>query len=179
MQRFATLSEAVAGSHLVFGASARLRSMSMPVVDPEQACEILNQLAVNDKVSIVFGREHSGLTNEEMDLCHYALHIPTNETFSSLNVAAAVQVVVYEVYKQANKPIKQVIKSQETTKATVAEIEGLLTHLEQTLIDVEFLDPANPKLLMKRLRQLSMRQQLTQNEVAILRGVLTAVNKKI
>lgn len=178
MQRFDTLKQAVAESNMVFGASARIRSMSMPMVDPEQASQEISNLKSDDKISIVFGREHSGLTNEEMDLCHYALHIATNERFSSLNVAAAVQVVCYEFFKNAHG-IQNTVNEEFSDRANMADIEGLIKHLEHTLIDIDFLDPMNPKLLIKRLTQLSMRQQLTQNEVAIFRGVLTAINKKI
>lgn len=178
MQRFDTLQEAVADCHVVFGTSARIRSMPMPFVSPEQACDEINNKEADNKIAIVFGREHSGLTNEEMDCCHYALTIPTNEQFSSLNIAAAIQVVCYELLKNSLDNSEQEIHD-ETERAPMSEVHALVDHLEKTLIDIDFLDPNNPKLLMKRLTQLSMRQQLTQNEVSIFRGVLTAINKQV
>lgn len=177
MQRYDTLKEAVADCHVVFGTSARIRSMPMPFVTPEQACEEINNKEDGLKVAMVFGREHSGLTNEEMDCCHYAVTIPTNEQFSSLNIAAAVQVVCYELFKHSQQN-PQIAPDDEIERASMSELQGLIEHLEKTLIDIEFLDEKNPKLLMKRLTQLSMRQQLTRNEVSIFRGILTAINKK-
>ncbi|MBL7004024.1 MAG: RNA methyltransferase, partial [Gammaproteobacteria bacterium] len=156
MQKFDTLKEAVAGDHLVFGTSARIRSMPMPFVSPENACKEILKRPEDTKVSIVFGREHSGLTNEEMDCCHYALTIPTNEQFSSLNVASAIQVVAYELMK--HNTFQNEAEEMELDAAPVGEVNALLEHLEKTLIDIDFLDPLNPKLLMKRLTQLSMRQ---------------------
>ncbi len=177
VQQFDTLQQAVADCHVVFGTSARLRSMPMPFVSPEQACEEINHKEDGLKIAFVFGREHSGLTNDEMDCCHYALTIPTNEQFSSLNLAAAVQVVCYELFKHS-RVVGEVVENM-PERASMSELQGLLKHLEKTLVDIEFLNPENPKLLMKRLTQVSMRQQLTQNEVNIFRGILTAVNKML
>ncbi len=176
-QRFDNLQQAVADCHVVFGTSARIRSMPMPFVTPEQACNEISNKEKDIKVAIVFGREHSGLTNDEMDCCHYALTIPTNENFSSLNLGAAVQVVSYELLKHS-QDASTAIPKNEIERASMSELQGFIEHLEKTLVDIDFLDPENPKLLMKRLTQLSMRQQLTQNEVSIFRGILTAINKK-
>lgn len=175
-QRFDDLAQAVADCHVVFGTSARIRSMPMPFVSPEQACDEISNKDKDIKVAIVFGREHSGLTNEEMDCCHYALTIPTNEAFSSLNLGAAVQVVSYELFKHSQDTATEVVKD-DVELASMSELQGFVEHLEKTLVDIDFLDPENPKLLMKRLTQLSMRQQLTQIEVSIFRGILTAINK--
>lgn len=177
IQQFDTLQDAVADCHIVLGSSARIRSMPMPFVSPEQACKEIDNKEKDNQIAIVFGREHSGLSNQEMDCCHYALSIPTNDNFSSLNIAAAVQVVSYELYKHSLGNSAPKI-SKETERAAMHELHSLIDHLEKTLTDIGFLDPINPKLLMKRLTQLSMRQQLTQNEVRIFRGILTAINKK-
>lgn len=180
-QQFETLKQAVAESHLVFGASARIRSLTMPIVTPKQAMHELFDKSEETRVAIVFGREHSGLTNEEMDSCHYALNIPTNEQFSSLNVASAVQVVAYELFQQVNDEngIAKIANKQTEPMALTGDVDKLIEHLEKTLIKTEFLDPLNPKLLMKRLTQLSMRQHLSVIEVNILRGILTSVDKKV
>ena len=176
-QHFDDLQQAVADCHVVFGTSARIRSMPMPFVSPEQACHEISKKEKDIKIAIVFGREHSGLTNEEMDCCHYALTIPTNESFSSLNLGAAVQVVSYELFKHS-KDVEAESPSEVEERASMSELQGFMDHLEKTLVEIDFLDLENPKLLMKRLTQLSMRQQLTQNEVSIFRGILTAVNKQ-
>ncbi len=169
-----TLDEALAGCGLVFGASARARSIPWPQLDPRQEAERACAAAATGEVGFVFGREHAGLSNEELDRCHYLLTIPTNPDFSSLNVAAAVQVVSYELRMAgdtalpppANEPL-----------ASAEERERFYRHLEQVLTDLEFLNPDNPKHLMRRLRRLFNRVELDCNEVNILRGMLTAVER--
>lgn len=167
------LDEALAGCGLIFGASARSRKITWPQLDPRGAAARI--AGAGAEAAVVFGREHAGLTNEELDRCNYLLTIPADPAFSSLNVAAAVQVVTYELRMATgetpppagNEPL-----------ATAEQRERLYQHLEQVLLDLEFLDPANPKHLMRRLRRLFNRVELDQNEVHILRGILTAVERK-
>lgn len=178
---FETLPEAIANCSLAIGASARLRSTEVPPRPPRAIAEDLPaMLAADDqaRVAFVFGREKSGLTNAELDHCRWLLHVPTNPDYMSLNLAMAVQVVAYELRLaftggdvEATEPA--------APRATQAAVENLFTHLEQTLIDVEFLDPDNPRLLMRRLRRLLHRAEPDADEVNILRGILTAVQKKL
>lgn len=170
-----SLEQALTGCSTVFGASARSRTIPWPEVTPRQCGE---QMASADgQAALVFGRERSGLTNEELERCNYLVHIPTNPEFSSLNVAAAVQVLSYEARvavlgHQARDAVEK------DRPATADEVDGFYQHLEQTLIDTEFLDPGNPRQLMRRLRRLFNRVQLESVEVNILRGILTAAQKK-
>ncbi|HHM05108.1 MAG TPA: tRNA (cytosine(32)/uridine(32)-2'-O)-methyltransferase TrmJ, partial [Gammaproteobacteria bacterium] len=122
-----------------------------------------------------FGREHSGLTNEEMDRCNCLLHIPANPVYPSLNLGAAVQVVTYETMMAARGGAAAPAAARGL--ATAEQVEGFYRHLEQALMDVEFLDPAQPRLLMRRLRRLFSRAQLEEREVNILRGILTAAQR--
>ena len=176
-----SLEEAVAGCSMVFGASARRRSISWPLVDARECARLAVAGAVSGEIAVVFGREHSGLTNEELERCNYLVHIPSNREYSSLNIAAAVQVISYEIMmatgggKLANAP-KQ---PEDELPATADDIERFYQHLEQILIDIDFLDPENPRQLMRRLRRLYNRAGLSRNELNILRGTLTAVQKKI
>lgn len=173
-QQFATLDAALAGCSLVFGASARIRSIAWPQTDARVAAGLIVQEARQAPVAVVFGREHSGLTNEELDRCNYLLHIPVNPGYASLNLAAAVQVVAYEIF-MASLALAPELESHGTVWASAEEVERFYAHLEKTLIALDFLDPAYPKHLMRRLRRLFNRTRLDQNEINILRGILTAV----
>lgn len=184
-----TLEQALEGSHVVFGTSARIRYISLPTVDPRGCAEqSLKQIQQDSdcEIAIVFGREHAGLTNEELQQCHYRVQVPTNPNFSSLNLATAVQVVAYELRMQWLGLTEQAsgLEHQapedlpESEKlASHDELERLFEHLEQALIDIEFLDPAKPKLLMSRLRRLYGKAHLQKSEVNILRGILTETQK--
>lgn len=167
------LDQALAGCGLIFGASARARKISWPQCDARGAAERI--AGAGEEAAVVFGREHAGLTNEELDRCNYLLTIPADPAFSSLNVAAAVQVVSYEL-RMATGEAPQAAGHEPL--ATAEQREQFYRHLEQVLLDLEFLDPANPKHLMRRLRRLFNRTELDQNEVHILRGILTAVERK-
>lgn len=173
-----TLQQALQGCSMIFGASARsLRSLPWPQLDARASAELVVQQEPATEVALVFGREHSGLTNEELALCNYLLHIPTNTEYSSLNVAAAIQVVTYELMMARSGSWQAPESNKEDTLASAEEVEGLIGHLERTMIAVEFLDPDNPRQLMRRMRRLFNRAQVEKTEVNILRGVLSAVEK--
>lgn len=171
-----TLDSALAGCALVFGTTARGRSIPWPAVDPREAAGRALAAAPHAPVAIVFGREHSGLSNDELDRCNYLLHIPTNPDYASLNLAAAVQVVAYELRMAVQQG--PVMAGDATPLASAHERELFYAHLEHVLTELQFLDPANPKHLMRRLRRLFNRVELDQNEINILRGILTAVQRR-
>ncbi len=173
-----TLQQALEGCSMVFGASARsLRSLPWPQLDARATAELVARQEASSEVALVFGREHSGLTNEELGLCHYLLHIPTNPDFSSLNVAAAIQVVSYELMMARSGEWQAPASNKDDEAASAEEVEGLIGHLERTMVEVGFLDPDNPRQLMRRMRRLFNRAQVEKTEVNILRGVLSAVEK--
>ncbi|MFD1259982.1 tRNA (cytosine(32)/uridine(32)-2'-O)-methyltransferase TrmJ [Entomomonas asaccharolytica] len=185
-QTVANLEEALTGCSLVLGTSARDRQIPWPILDPKEAANLsIETTQQQQQVALVFGREHAGLTNEELQRCDYHVHIPADDSFSSLNVAAAVQVLTYELrmaWLQAQKqPTK--MQKQETTlqqnnlPCTHEELELFYQHLEKTLIAVNFLDPNRPRHLMTRLRRLYNRAQITKLEMNILRGILTETLK--
>jgi TrmH family RNA methyltransferase len=173
---FGTLDEAIADAVLVIGASARSRSLPVPMLDPRACAKLVYEQPDAKTVAILFGRERTGLSNEELDRCHYLVQIPGNPEYPSLNIAAAVQVIVYELRllagHGANTPQTAI------DYATAQQMEQFFDHLEETLVELEFLDPENPKQLMRRLRRLFGRTRPDQNEINILRGILTAMNKK-
>ncbi|MBF6058816.1 MULTISPECIES: RNA methyltransferase [Thiomicrorhabdus] len=171
------LPEAIKGTGLVVGASARLRKVSWPQLDVRETADLALKTAETTEVALVFGREDSGLSNEEMDLCHYLAHIPTNPTYSSLNLGAAVQVFAYECLMATQ--IESVHRKGYRHKlATTEQLEGFYDHLYQALQDIEFLDPAKNARFMRRMRRLFNRSQLDVKEIDILRGILTAAQRK-
>lgn len=169
---------AISGCDLVFATSARLRTLSLNICNPRQCA---TQLASQPQreVAIVFGRERTGLTNEELGHCHQHVCIPTASDFSSLNLAAAVQVMVYEIYMGAFAAEHEVEKPAQRSLATAEQMNGYYQHLEQTLTKIEFLDPKQPKMLLQRLRRLFNRAQIDDTELNILRGILSAIDRRI
>lgn len=171
-----TLDEAIADCHWVVGASARLRAIPWPLLDARECAQRSVQESQKNKVALVFGRESSGLTNEELEKCHHLVHIPANTEYSSLNIAAAVQVLAYEVHvahlqQEGKSEIKQ---DNDYPRINAQELEGLYEHFEQALQALEFYDPENPRQLMRRLRRLFNRVELDRMELNILRGILSA-----
>ena len=181
-----TLEDAVADCTLAVGASARSRTLPWPMLSPRELADRLPAECqpTDSQVALVFGREDSGLTNAELQRCHAHVHIPTNADFSSLNLAAAVQVLAYECRmawlgqgkpSQADTPTA--VLSDNDELATHAELELYFEHLERTLISIDFHDPAQPRQLMARLRRLYLRARPERMEMNILRGILSATEK--
>ena len=175
---YSTLHEALADRQLVFATSARRRRLAWPEVDPEGCAAQVRAAGDGTRAAIVFGREHSGLTNEELAHCDALVHIPANPSFASLNVASAVQLVAYELRKAfvgAERP--PAVESDREPLAQKADLEALLSDLEQRLIATDFLDPAHPRQLLRRVRRLCARARLTTTEVNILRGIIVHLNR--
>ncbi|MBQ0756801.1 MAG: tRNA (cytosine(32)/uridine(32)-2'-O)-methyltransferase TrmJ [Amphritea sp.] len=175
------LDQALSDCQLVVGASARSRTIPWPIVNPRELAAIVEPLPEDVRVAVLFGREDRGLTNDELQRCHHHVHIPVNEEFSSLNIAAAVQVITYELRMSkvlgADEARPQWGTEWDVELADNGELERLFDHLEETLTDVEFLDPEKPRNLMPRLRRLFLRALPDKIEVNILRGMLTAIQK--
>lgn len=168
---FDSVEAAIADCHWVVGTSTRQRRIPWPIKSAEAvAADLLSKPAAT-RIAILFGREASGLTNEELQKCHCHLQIPANPVYPSLNLAMAVQVVGYELCRQAEGV--PVVSSWDRPLATTAQLEGLLEHLQATLVRSEFLDPANPGQTMTRLRRLFTRVDLDDTEVQMLRGILS------
>jgi tRNA (cytidine32/uridine32-2'-O)-methyltransferase len=191
----ATLEEAISDCGLVIGASARSRRVPWPLLSPVQCAQKVVSEAGANKIALVFGREDSGLSNEELQLCNFHVHIRSDEDFSSLNLAAAVMVVSYEVrmailgIKEAdtsthdvaaaiNQPEDVVVEGLEwdVPRATGQQMESFYEHLEQVMVDLNFHDPENPRLLMMRMRRLFGRIRLDQMEASIMRGFLSHID---
>lgn len=177
-ETFADLPAAIADCSCVIATSARRRSLAWPELEPQEMAGKILEMDDASRVALVFGREHSGLTNDEMQLCNYMVCIPTNPEFSSLNVASAIQLLCYEIYRQQSITPLAGSKEHDELPATSGELEGYFEHLQRVLEQSGFLDPQQPGLIMQRLRRLYLRSEMTRNEINILRGMLTAVQKQ-
>lgn len=173
-----SLDEAIAGCGLVVGTSARERRIPWPLLNPRECGERVWQESVEHEVAIIFGREDRGLTNEELHKCTYHVHIPSNPEYSSLNLAAAVQVLSYEVrmasLADADGKLPP-LTDWDVPPARIEDLEMYFQHLEQALVDIGFHDRDNPRQTMARLRRLYSRIRMDEMELSILRGVLTAM----
>ena len=174
---FGSLEEALGDSVLAVGFSARARDLSHPPRALREAVPEILEAAAAGAVALVFGNETFGLTNEELARCRLLAMIPANPEYMSLNLAAAVQVACYELAASAARfePPRDLPRNA----ATVAEIEGYYAHLERAMIDAGFLDPAQPKRLMERIRRLYARAGLEREEVRFLRGMLAAYEARM
>ena len=175
-----TLDAAIRDSHLVVGTSARERYISCPVSSPREcAPRIIETIAVGQQVALLFGRESSGLSNDEIEACNMLIRIPANNEYNSLNIAAAVQLVCYEIMLAGIVNDKNdEAGSDRIPLATMDEMRLFYQHLEQCLIDLDYFNPEKPRLLMRRMKRLFNRALLDQNELNILRGILSAAQKK-
>ncbi len=171
----ASIEEALAGTTFVVGLTARKRDLSHDMVPLRVAAAQIIAETANGKVAVLFGTEMSGLSNAELDRCQLLANIAADETFSSLNLAAAVQVTAYELRQASFSAVSP--EKLPFPLADFEQVEGFYKHLEEVMYETEFLDPAQPKRLMRRLRRLFARARLEKEEVNILRGLLHAVRK--
>ncbi|MBK8815066.1 MAG: RNA methyltransferase [Methylococcaceae bacterium] len=170
---YPTLQDAIADCQLVLGTSARCRTISWPELTPRECAEKVVIHEPENKVAIIFGRENSGLKNHEMDCCHYLLRIPCNQEYSSLNIAAAAQVICYELFVASG--IQQTVSigdKGEEPLATAEQMESFYGHLQEALVDIDFMHPDKSRSIMRRLRRIYNRIQLDTKELDILRGIL-------
>jgi tRNA/rRNA methyltransferase len=180
-----TLADALTGVHWSIALTARLREYGPPQWTPRAAAEAAHAEAIHGEIALVFGNERTGLSNEDVQRCSAIAHIPANPAYSSLNLAQAVQVLAYEL-RTAYLSVDETGDGASAAAAGAApgepaapraqmaasdEIESMFAHLESALVALEFLDPANPKKLMSRLRRLFARSGLEREEVNIVRGI--------
>ncbi|WP_173911105.1 RNA methyltransferase [Acinetobacter sp. Marseille-Q1618] len=185
-----TLEDAIKDCHLVFGTSARSRTIPWPLLDARPAAQKSMQAVIQEQqeIAIVFGREDRGLTNEELALANYHVTIPVNTNYGVLNVAQAIQVICYEMRmaaiefsdkKHDDQAVMHVTDSEDMhwdePLVTHEQMEQFYPHIEKMLAEIEFMDPKNPRLLPLRLRRLFGRIQLDKMEYHLLRGIFSRV----
>nr|VFK64206.1 MAG: tRNA (cytidine32/uridine32-2'-O)-methyltransferase [Candidatus Kentron sp. TUN] len=176
---FPALPMALVDCHWVIGTSARVRSIQWPEFTPRECAQRTMAVVKDGPVALVFGREHSGLTNEELDHCHAVMRIPTNTEYRSLNLASAVQLATYEIRMAlpAEQATPNPVAADESDAISALEREGLYRHLEVSLQEIGYYDPEKPKKLMRRLRRFFNRAEPSRSELNIFRGILSAAQK--
>jgi len=187
---YQSVSEAVADKTIVIGTSSRSRRIPTPQLTPSECATLISQLPEHQSVAIIFGREASGLDNKALDLCHYHLSVPANPEYPVMNLAMTVQVVCYEIRQallsvkakdlmpsaqQPRLPLPEV--DWDIALASHEDLERFFSHLNSTLIQLGFINPASPRQTMRRFRRLFQRIHMDEMEVNLLRGLLTAIDR--
>jgi len=168
VRQYPGLREAVADAQYVVGTTARDRRSRM-LLTPVQMAEKVLALAPANKVAIVFGREDSGLSNDELELCDAAVHIPTAPEMTSLNIAQAVMVVAYELFCRAESFGPAAAGDR---LATSEQQQDMYDHVRALLLDIGFLNPQNPEIVLGKIKRLLTRAALTTKDVEMLRGIV-------
>jgi TrmH family RNA methyltransferase len=184
-----TLDEAIADCQLVVGASARMRTIPWPLLMPATLAQVVHEAPADTRVAILFGREDSGLTNEELQRCHFHVTIPGNPEYCVLNVSQAIQVICYQLRQslvegpdQSDRPrqiLEEAMEEWDSPLADQRDMERFFEHFESVMLELDFFDPNNPRQLLTRVRRLFNRARLDQREVNVLRGILTAMQKRL
>ncbi|GAB54396.1 tRNA (cytidine32/uridine32-2'-O)-methyltransferase [Glaciecola punicea ACAM 611] len=177
-----TLQEAIADCGLVVGTSARSRTLSWPMLDSRECGDKLITEAANYPVALVFGRENNGLSNEELQQCNFHVCIDANPEYSSLNLAAAVQTLCYEI-RQHHIALQRAPyierEALENPYPLSKELEKFYVHFESTFAKAGFIRSKHPGVIMSKVRRMFTRTRLESQELAILRGMLSAVDKTV
>ena len=191
-----SLEGAIADCEYILGTSVRDRQISWPIATPKQTAEKLSQQiyanpkAAQTEIAILFGRERTGLENHELDHAHWQIRIPANDEYNSLNLASATQIIAYEIHcafsmgleeaNANNKELERMTGVQERQRlATHAEMQGFYEHLEQILLQLDFIKTNPPTKLLRKIIRLYNRSHVSFEELQILRGMLTATQNKL
>ncbi len=176
---YESLEDAIAGCKIVVGTSARARSVPWPVFNPRDAAEEMYKISKQGNVAIVFGREDRGLTNDELGLCNFHVHIPSDPKYSSLNLSQAVQILAYEIRLAYSRDEVISEVKWDVDLANNEQTERLIDHMEELMQDVEFYDVENPRKLLLRVRRFFKRSKIDVMEANIFRGLFSAIQKRL
>ena len=174
-----SLEEAISECELVVGTSARGRTVPWPVLSPREAAEEMHKSSLNGKVAIVFGREDRGLTNEELGLCNFHVHIPSDPEYSSLNLSQAVQILAYEIRLSYLQDLHVNEDYWDVDLANNEQTERLISHMDELMQEVDFYDVENPRKLLVRVRRFFKRSKIDVMEANIFRGLFATIQKKL
>ena len=176
---YESLEDAIAGCKLIVGTSARARSVPWPVFNPRDAAEEMRKISKQGNVAIVFGREDRGLTNDELGLCNFHVHSPSDPKYSSLNLSQAVQILAYEIRLAYSRDEVISEVKWDVDLANNEQTERLIDHMEELMQDVEFYDVENPRKLLLRVRRFFKRSEIDVMEANIFRGLFSAIQKRL
>lgn len=173
-QTHAELETAVADCHCVFGTTRRLGKYRIDILNPDDAALQMLPLLDQGRVALVFGREDKGLKTEEIDLCQRLVTIPTDDRLPSMNLAQAVGICLYELYRQHGKALGKVANGKKL--AASDEVEAMFSHMRQTFLAIDYLNPQNPEHILRTYRRMLGRAGLDAREVRALRGLLSSID---
>ncbi len=176
-RRVETLDKALEGMVMAVGTSARLGKKRTTARTPDELVPELLQKACLGDVACVFGRESSGLTNDEIKLCTDHLIIPSDESFASLNIAHAVAIIAYEIFKASSRSVGYRVRH--FIPATVSSREQMYEHIQSVLLSAGFLDESNPQRMMREIRRILNTAPLDERDVAIIRGMFRKIQNHV
>ena len=175
---FTSIKDAIMDSTFVYATSSRDRSIQWPLMDAETAAkDICEEVGSKKEVSIIFGKEDRGLTNDELELANKLIEIPANPEYPVLNLAMSAQIISYEILKASS--INQNKEWRDYPEVNSKQLQMLIDHFIETAIDIDVIDPDNPKKIISRIKRMFTRLQPDEMEASFLRGFLSAINKKL
>jgi len=175
---FTSIKDAIMNSTFVYATSSRDRSIQWPLMDAETAAkDICEEVGSKKEVSIIFGKEDRGLTNDELELANKLIEIPANPEYPVLNLAMSAQIISYEILKASS--INQNKEWRDYPEVNSKQLQMLIDHFIETAIDIDVIDPDNPKKIISRIKRMFTRLQPDEMEASFLRGFLSAINKKL
>ena len=177
-QIYKTIEDAIKTSTFVYATSSRNRTIQWPTVNVEEGAElILNQTTAEKEISILFGREDRGLTNEELQLANTHIEIPANPDYPVLNLAMSAQILSYEIFKASHNT--EAIDWHDYPEVNSANLQMLIDHFIETAVNIDVIHPENPKKIISRIKRMFSRLHPDEMEASFLRGFLAAINKKL
>ena len=177
-QVYKTIEDAIKTSTFVYATSSRNRTIQWPTVNVEEGAElILNQIAAEKEISILFGREDRGLTNEELQLANTHIEIPANPDYPVLNLAMSAQILSYEIFKASHNT--EARDWHDYPEVDSANLQMLIDHFIETAVNIDVIHPENPKKIISRIKRMFSRLHPDEMEASFLRGFLAAINKKL
>ena len=175
---YSSIQDAIKNSTFVYGTSARDRSIQWPILNAEQASpEIVEQGNSENEISIIFGKEDRGLTNDELELANKLIEIPANPEYPVLNIAMSVQLILYEIFKASSNDRPR--EWRDYPEVNSEQLQRLIKHFIDTAIEIDVIDPENPKKIISRIKRMFTRLQPDEMEASFMRGFLSGIKKKL
>ena len=175
---FTSIKDAIKQSTFVYATSSRDRSIQWPLMDAENAAkEICSEVNSNKEISIIFGKEDRCLTSDELELANKLIEIPANPEYPVLNLAMSAQIISYEILKASSSNEKK--EWRDYPEVNSKQLQMLIDHFIETAIDIDVIDPDNPKKIISRIKRMFTRLQPDEMEASFMRGFLSGIKKKL
>ena len=175
---YSSINEAIKDSTFVYATSSRDRSIQWPILNASSAAEkICNEVNSDKEISIIFGKEDRGLTNTELEYANNLIEIPANPEYPVLNLAMSAQIICYEIFKFSND--NNVKEWRDYPEVNSEQLQRLINHFVDTAVEIDVIDPDNPKKIISRIKRMFTRLQPDEMEASFMRGFLSGINKKL